>query len=231
LLAGAAAFVATTYLAIEQDTFGFFHFLGRQWDFLMEKTKELQRSASGLGRQLGALWDAAMNLYEALKPLLGVFASLYAIPLAAGFELIVTAATGAAEGLDYLAKTMQLLAGYATEATAGLTTFVDGLVDKLGLKRKTLSPVVEDGMRREMDVGMAGMPVISTSGAMAGVGTTKPKGKSPPAGGKQSVEVVLKWDLGEGNEDAIYVRSRRDITEMIKNAQGFVRGAPLPGRF
>lgn len=228
LAAGFAGFLATTYLAIEQDTFGFVRFLSDEWDKLMVAGERLWSSVQGVGRQFEALWEAGMKLYEAMKPLLGLFASLYAIPLAVAFEGIVTGATLAADGLTWLAQTLQLFAGYATEAIGPLTKLMDEIVDKLGLKKKTLAPVDED-MMRTFDAGGAGAPIITTSGAMAG-GSSLPK-KPPTASGKQQVEVTLKWDLGEGNEEAIYVRTRRDLTEALQNARSFVRSGPLPGRF
>jgi hypothetical protein len=228
LAAGFAGFLATTYLAIEQDTFGFVRFLSDEWDKLMVAGERLWSSVQGVGRQFEALWEAGLKLYEAMKPLLGLFASLYAIPLAVAFEVIVTGATLAADGLTWLAQTLQLFAGYATEAIGPLTKLMDEIVDKLGLKKKTLAPVDEDLMRA-FDAGGMGAPIITTSGTMAG-GSSLPK-KPPSTSGKQQVEVTLKWDLGEGNEEAIYVRTRRDLTEALQNARSFVRSGPLPGRF
>lgn len=228
LLAGAAAFVATTYLAIEQDTFGFVRFVSSEWDRMMVAGERLWSSLKGLGRQLESMWDAVMQLYESMKPLLGLFASLYAIPVVAVFEGLVNGTTMAADALSGLAQHLQLFASYATDAIGPLAKLMDEVVDKLGLKRKTLSPVDEDGMRR-FDAGFAGAPVISTSGALApGSGAGK---KPPGSSAKQHVEVTIKWDLGEGNEEAIYVRSRRDFTETLRNAKSFVRSGPLPGRF
>lgn len=228
ILAGVAAFVATAYLAIEQDTFGFFGILRQQWDTLMETGESLRRNLSGLWGQLGQLSDAGGQLWTAVRPLAGVFASIYAIPLAAFFEGVVGALQMTADVVNVLAKNLQMVAMVATEATGKLTSLVDAVVDKLGLKKPTLAAQEDDLGRREQEVVMLG--VVSGMAAAGNVGGPGAKPK-PNDKGSQKVDVTIKWDLGEGNEEAIYVRSRRDITEMTKNARGFVRASPLAGRF
>lgn len=37
---------------------------------------------------------------------------------------------------------------------------------------------------------------------------------------EKAVSVTIKWDLGEGNEDAIYLRPKADIAKAIKDASG-----------
>jgi hypothetical protein len=50
---------------------------------------------------------------------------------------------------------------------------------------------------------------------------------SKGGGGKQ--EIVIKWDLGDGNDEAIFMRTRREIVGAIQAAKGFVRSGPSPG--
>lgn len=227
ILAGVAAFVATTYLAIEQDTFGFFGILRQQWNTLMETGESLRRNLSGLWGQVEQLTNSGGQLWAALKPLAGVFASIYAIPLALFFEGVVGALQMTADVVNVLAKNLQLVAMIATEAAGKLSSMVDAVVDKLGLKKPTLAAQEEDLGRREQEIVMLGVVSGMAAGNVGGPGA-KPK---PNDKGSQKVDVTIKWDLGEGNEEAIYVRSRKDITEMTKNARGFVRASPLAGRF
>lgn len=228
LLIGAAAFLAVTYEAIEADTFGFVQVIQQSWAELKVSALGLHQSGVKLWGSLGGLWDAVVKLYEASRPLIGVFASIYTIPLAAFFEGVLTAATAAAGALSTVATYLQMMATHATEGADKLALMVDKVANILGLKKYESPP--EDRGRYALDMTNVGGLPISIPGALS-AGTGSSSAKKPPAGGGQKVEVVLKWDLGEGNEDAIYVRSRRDITDMIKNAQGFARGAPLPGRF
>jgi hypothetical protein len=103
---------------------------------------------------------------------------------------------------------------------------VDLLVDKLGLKKpKLVNDIEETRTERDVQMGIwAGNQAIKVDANRA---ANRPKLNTDK--GKE-VTVVLKWDLGDGNEEAIYIRSRRDINEMLRKAQSFVRTGPrLPG--
>lgn len=103
-------------------------------------------------------------------------------------------------------------AGHAL--TGGYETFSKMIGDSSGASMKKLMEFFDKGK----------------DGPGGGAGDKKAP-KSPAASGHGNVKVEIKWDLGEGNEEAIYVRSRKDITEMTRNARGFVRASPLAGRF
>ena len=47
-------------------------------------------------------------------------------------------------------------------------------------------------------------------------------------GGGGKTEIVLKFDLGEGNEDAIFVKTRKDFLKMFESA-AVRRGGELQG--
>jgi hypothetical protein len=167
-----------------------------------------------------------MQLWEAFKPIAGVFASIYAIPLAVAFETVMFAMDGTLVVVNSLATTFQGLAGALTEATQAVTPMVDLLVDKLGLKKpKLVNDIEETRTERDVQMGIwAGNQAIKVDANRA---ANRPKLNTDK--GKE-VTVVLKWDLGDGNEEAIYIRSRRDINEMLRKAQSFVRTGPrLPG--
>ena len=56
-------------------------------------------------------------------------------------------------------------------------------------------------------------------------------GSPPPGGSGQKIEVVLKVDLGDPNEDAIFIRSRKDFERAFDEAKNRARilTSPLPG--
>jgi hypothetical protein len=223
LLAGVAGFAASTYLAIEQDTFGFFQFLRQQWDQLKTSGESLVRNGRGLWRQLEELGAAAVKVYEALKPVLGVFASLYAIPLAVAFEGIVGAAQTTIDVLNYLAKTLQLIAQHATPAANKLAELIDQAVDRLGLKKPKLAGVGEEE-RREIDISgtMYGARMGVTMALAEQHWDTYNKPAPPPKDTKK-IEVTVKFDLGESNEEALIVRTKRELARDLARSTSTVR--------
>jgi hypothetical protein len=79
-----------------------------------------------------------------------------------------------------------------------------------------------DGMKRMLDQHF--LPL----GRSVELGARKAKAPdSKGGGGKQ--EITIKWDLGDGNDEAIFVRTRRQIVDTLKGATGVVRAGPLPG--
>lgn len=102
-------------------------------------------------------------------------------------------------------------AGHAL--VGGYETFSQMIGDSSGASMKKLMEFFEKGK----------------DGPGGGAGDKKAP-KSPTASGGGKVQVELKIDLGESNEDAIYIRSARDFAQAFKNANGFVRGgSPLGG--
>lgn len=57
------------------------------------------------------------------------------------------------------------------------------------------------------------------------------KGKGSKTPSSSGMTITLKWDLGDGNEEAIYARSRRDIIDMTRRATAQARGARIPGQY
>lgn len=203
---------------------------------LYDASHEFERfkvSIAALWDRLSTLGRAIVDLGRALWPFVELIINMAppVLAMVAAWTAFSAALDPALQGLTAITEALQGAASYLTMFAHKVTDFVDAIADKLGIRKGQLAPVDEDLMRDRFAVtpdARFGAPVISTSGALS-PGSAAPK--KPPAGGKQSVEVTIKWDLGEGNEDAIYVRSRKDITAALKSAQNFVRASPLPGRF
>ena len=186
---------------------------------LWERMEVLGGALVNLGKAFGPFLELMLNLYPPVMLLVGAWTAL-----SAALDPVIEAAT-------YMTEVMRLMANTMTRGAERATTFIDAIADKLGIRKKPLEGVEEDLMRNEFGVqpdARFSAPVISSSGALS-PGSVSPK--KPPDKGKQQVEVTIKWDLGEGNEKAIYVRSRRDISDALQNARSFVRSGPLPGRF
>jgi hypothetical protein len=60
-------------------------------------------------------------------------------------------------------------------------------------------------------------------------GTKDSKAKAPSAGGGQKVDVTIRWELGEGDADALIVRTRQSLIDSVKQARTTVRSVPRPG--
>lgn len=184
--------------------------------------------------RMDTLWGAIKRLGTAFSPFLELMLNLYppVMLLVGAWTIFVAALDPAAQALTMVTQGLQTVTSYLTFLTNGVTGFIDAIADKLGIRKNQLEGVQENLMRDEFGVEpdmRFAAPVISSSGALS-PGSGSPK-KPPSSSAKQHVEVTIKWDLGEGNEEAIYVRSRRDFTETLRNAKSFVRSGPLPGRF
>ena len=196
-----------------------------------DNLKKAYDALAPLGYSLGSLWESLVNLWHALSPVITLLEIIIAIPIAP-FILVVAGLSAALpyaiEAVDYLAQVLRYVANAATSAAHATSDFITGLLVKLGLKAPALEASEDTSSRPEMDVSgmnMVGVgATVGTNAAHAGSTSKAPKG----GGGK--IEVVLKWDLGDGNEDAIFVKTRRDIGKALKEIRAVptmqrVRGA------
>jgi len=92
-----------------------------------------------------------------------------------------------------------------------------------------LAPTEDNSPSRSFEVSTPTAVGLMAKAYAQPKGLNKP---SPPAGGAgQKIEVVLKVDLGDPNEDAIFIRSRKDFERAFDEAKNRARilTSPLPG--
>lgn len=178
---------------------------------------------------LSKMWDALAPIRDAL---MYVGAALVALPFAP-FIAVVTAAAAAidycATHADQFTTVLGGMAGALADAADEVSKFINRF--KKVLPPSGASPLDVPETYAPADyAGMGG--VAMGTGARGGVyggpmaATPAPKGGG---GGGQKVEVTIKWDLGDGNEDAIYVKSKKDIASALKNARQIAKSSTVAG--
>jgi hypothetical protein len=220
-IAALAAAVGVAWLAIDTDTFGWFH-------RIKAKFLDLQDSAEPVIRQLGGFWDALGLLATSLKPLGGLLANLAYAPAAAAIYTVVTALNLMMPAIDAAVGGLRRITNVFTSFINTITDSVSEMAVKLGIRGKKLEGVEEDRLEHKLEVN--GLPAFAM-GATLGPGIKPPTGPKDTKAGKQEVTVTLKLDLGESNEDAIYIRSARDFANAITAAKGAIRTSPMRNAF
>ena len=190
----------------------------------------LKTAFGGLVDSGGQLWDAVVRVGESFKPFLEILLH-FQLPI-----LAVVAAWTALNGalpyvIDGLTKVVNLL-NMVTQGWIGIANTFGGLVDKvarkLGIGGVHLNPIEDEAPDRDHIGGKDDNFVRYATGTTLTAGSTK---RPPPNAAKQTVEVIVKFDLGDGDEDAIFLRTRRDIAERLKNVNNFQRTSPLRNSF
>lgn len=190
------------------------------WDRIMIATALLRL-------ELGRLWDSLGHLWIAMKPL-----------VEGGFMLMATLiGTVLWKAVQDLIDVMPILISmfaalvelFSTAASAGALVTTK-LRKELGIEEDPkLGPTdgASDTDRPESAVG-AFLPQYGVTQA-ANAAAAEAKKKDPPKTPTQKVEVTLKLELGDGNEDAIYVRTGRMIGDMLRDAKMVQRTSRLHG--
>lgn len=151
-----------------------------------------------------------------------------AVKVKQGFSDIYDPMNSLGNALDYVYQCAIL-------AKNSLIEMIDGILEKAGRtvhSRGQLNETEDESPKRYSvlddrvlsDVGLiANNPTLRKS-------LEKPKPKAPPGKGDK-IEVVLKVDLGNGQEDALLIRSTRELRKAFENAQIEKRlsTAKLPG--
>lgn len=125
--------------------------------------------------------------------------------------------------LTKLADAGAYLTDKMSDAANAIVRFVESTLNVLDLtlKSKGKSSETEDGptKRYESDKVMSDIGFIAANdGLMKGLNPAKAKA-TPAKGAGQKVEVVLKVDLGTGQEDALLIRSTRELRKAFEKAQ------------
>ncbi len=194
-----------------------------------------------LAGPMGQLGASLMKLMSSLAPvgeLVLVFgAALFSIPFALFTALIgiaggalVLAGSYAGELAGQLGAMSQALAGAANGISSFIDTIMSALARLVGRGGKKVlepgSPLDAPEVHPEGDYGDSYQIPGATALAAAG----KKGGKSPHkggGGGGGKNEIVIKFELGDGNEDALFVRTQKQIRDTLVNAS---RAVPLGGR-
>lgn len=196
-LALAAASLGSAAYAAEHNTFGVGTVVGFEFMRIKTASDELVTSTKPLITAVEHLWHAG-------EPLIGVLGSVvsYLTPVGWAFHIVSLALPTIERGLSEVAKA-------GTAAVEVLARVTDQLTKMLGLKK--LTPVDEEADRqadrqRRADT-VFGHGIIGFSTGKTLVDVAKAADKKEP----QKVEVTLKFELGDSNEDAIYIKTAREI--------------------
>lgn len=209
----ALAWVGAALVTFQTDLFGLGTRLSDIW-------LSVSVAATKFGVSLGKLWDAMGRLYTAAEPLIALIGS----PL-------VFALGDAGKGLEKVITWFEMLVDVVTRGVDLLSPKLAQLSSFLGLDAAT------GGQRGKASVGFdEARETVLPDWALqfakdnAAVQQASPDKKKPDNNkGKLAIEITHKWDLGEGNEEAIYVKTRKDIVEMFRGATGIPRMSRLAG--
>jgi hypothetical protein len=191
--------LGAVFVAFERDTLGVGSLMRAEW-------RGLVQGAEMLGHELGGLWESLKKLWVVVEPIVGFFGAIvsYATPVGLAFHAIGIA-------LPLLEAALSGVAWVASKAVDGLTAIIGKLEDIVGIKQK-LAPVDEEadreGDRRRLDARVYGGTGVRLETARTLVNVAKASEKK---GDGQKVEVVVKLELPDGNNDALYVLTRKDI--------------------
>lgn len=191
-----------------------------------DKFDAMKASASNLITAVEGLGGAGMRAVSAARPLIDIIGT--GLVAAAGAAMAVLG--GVIDVMTGMAQTASALVDIMGQAANAVGKFIDSVATKLGLTAKSkLTDEAYDPAASRVDQGASFVPYISTSGS--GGPTTMKKGVTAPAskggGGKQ--EITVKFDFGDGNEEAIYIRTRKDMVRGLRNARIFGNGLAVVG--
>ncbi len=232
---GAIEILRTNFLGMTSWLGGIWHQIG---------------AATGeLGSSLERLWTSAGMLWTALSPVI----SLMGGPLVLAFGavgkavvLLVNVATGIADAIGYavsaatmainevrfifdgMASALAYVASAATLALNAVKAFASGILEALHVKKPGQEGAYDapEVYKDDRDYGMS--PMFATGNT---VGTSPAKTTAAPhkGGGKQQVEVTVKFELGNGNEDAIITLTRKQVEQVLREAKSQTRGGIMAG--
>lgn len=234
VLAGALLLLGAAFEAVKQNAFDVSTYLEDAWNRL---------KASG-----ERLWEAVQKLAPGFERIWQAMAPIWGGPLVAAFTLwlnmlerIIALIGWLAEGLAYIMPFLEALAnglrGLVDLAFTPLIRALDLFTDRAANAAATLDKSLDSARQakrvEEADaVGRRAGFGYNTMTATPEKGTASGRSGSPPPGGSgQKIEVVLKVDLGDPNEDAIFIRSRKDFERAFDEAKNRARilTSPLPG--
>lgn len=176
---------------------------------------------------LGNLWTAIEPAAMGVVKLGGLLLAAPFLPVAATIGVATGAMWLLAQAADPLAAALGMVADGFSAAANGVTAaiaYISAAAALVGIGGNGPINTVAGAEAAAYDsprastVGVVAGPVISIN--KMGNTTGKPAAAAPKGGGgggKQ--EIVIKWDLGDGNEDAIFVKTRRDIVNTLRSAQ------------
>lgn len=180
------------------------------WGYVKAAFGPVGDSFQRLGYQLGMLTSG---------PIAGLGSAVDGA-LSAAIRGAGAAAEVAAAGIEAVVDAMTAVVGAANAAAAA--------IGSLFAKAPTLatgSPL-DAPEARSFDFVAPNLAVSGPTMAMTG-GSAKASPKGGGGGGKQ--EITIKWDLGDGNEEAIYVKTRSDFERALRSATSVSRSSPLRG--
>ena len=240
VLAGMASIGAGLYIWRDELTAAA-GWIGGIWTGAIDKISTSLDVFTGTGvgqlsASLGGLWTAVQPLAGGLVKVWGALLLFPAAPFALAAGVVTGALWLAAQAADPLAIALGGVAGAmsaAADAVAGGIAYIKaaaslaeiggpGPADTLaGAEALAYDRRGAEFDRVDTSAGFTGAMLATITGANFLKGTTaKPDPAAPKGGGgggKQ--EIVIKWDLGDGNEDAIFVKTRRDIVNTLRSAQ------------
>lgn len=259
--AGLVAIGAAAFLTLKSNFMGIGDWLDTRFSRLKDAALNFSDAAMVLGERLyGVFQKIAPILGVPIITWLGVMMNMLtnvmnaAAWLASGLGWLIIQITnvkdaivgGLSSGLDAWIKSIDDTEAKLKSTQNAFYTFIS-LIGDLGGKlvetadkiagvfgltvhgKGDLSPTEDSSPKRTFEVSAPTAVGLMAQAYAAPKGLNKP---SPPAGGAgQKIEVVLKVDLGDPNEDAIFIRSRKDFERAFDEAKNRARilTSPLPG--
>jgi hypothetical protein len=259
--AGLVAIGAAAFLTLKSNFMGIGDWLDTRFSRLKDAALNFSDAAMVLGERLyGVFQKIAPILGVPIITWLGVMMNMLtnvmnaAAWLASGLGWLIIQITnvkdaivgGLSSGLDAWIKSIDDTEAKLKSTQNAFYTFIS-LIGDLGGKlvetadkiagvfgltvhgKGDLSPTEDSSPKRTFEVSNPTAVGLMAQSYAAPKGLNKP---SPPAGGSgQKIEVVLKVDLGDPNEDAIFIRSRKDFERAFDEAKNRARilTSPLPG--
>lgn len=258
--AGVVAIGAAAFLTLKSNFMGIGDWLDTRFSRLKDAALNFADAASTLGERLyGVFQKVAPILGVPIIAWLGVMANMLtnvmngAAWLASGLGWLIIQINGAKDAitggltnaLDGWIKSIDETEAKLKSTQNAFYSFImligdlggklvetaDKIAGVFGLtvhSNGTLSPT-DDTTKRTFEVSAPTAVGLMAQAYAAPKGLNKP---NPPAGGAgQKIEVVLKVDLGDPNEDAIFIRSRKDFERAFDEAKNRARilTSPLPG--
>lgn len=200
-------------------------------DRLSATWHDIEAASSGVWASLGKVWDAMGRAYDAARPFIAILGdpflrALNDVGQAAAFLLgnFGGLADGMVRFFDKVAEKFNILAKLIGIEGLGSTH------EEWGKSINKEGPFDPKAMHEDVYGGAKGLwadPTLAGAPGLFGkaAGADKKKG----GGGGSKVEVVIKWDLGDGNEDALYVKTRKDIEASLSKARSYPRMVPMRG--
>ena len=194
------------------------------------------QSVSSLWESLSALWEALGRLHTAVRPLLNVIGALLIGAVGMAIDVLTVFSNILITIIDGITSLINGVSDLVTKSEALQAAFssightIDDLLAKIGLLRGSGSAKPGALAAAPVRVGKTEITerVRPDWWESAGGAGSKKGGAGPKSGGGQKVEVTLKIDLSNDNEEAVFVKARKSIKKAFEMADAEARLSTSP---